>query len=49
MTVGFSDGKLEWRPGAQAGRHKVAISVEDADGAESIQRFELDLSLEDPA
>jgi hypothetical protein len=49
MTVGFSDGKLEWTPGANAGRHKVAISVEDADGAATIQRFELDLSLEDPA
>jgi hypothetical protein len=49
MTVGFSDGKLEWTPGASAGRHKVAISVEDGDGAEAVQRFELDLSLEDPA
>jgi hypothetical protein len=49
MTVGFSDGKLEWTPGAKAGRHKVAISVEDADGAATVQRFELDLSLEDPA
>ena len=49
MTVGFADGKLEWKPGAKAGRHPVAISVEDAAGAASVQRFVLDLSLEDPA
>jgi hypothetical protein len=49
MTVGFSDGKLVWAPGAVTGRYKVAISVEDADGASSVQSFVLDLSLEDPA
>jgi hypothetical protein len=49
MTVGAYDGRLEWAPGPKAGRHKVAISVEDADGASTVQTFVLDLSLEDPA
>jgi hypothetical protein len=47
MTIDDISGKVSWVPSAeQAGAHPVAVTVEDGQGGEDTQRFDLSLGFE---
>lgn len=50
MTVNPVLGEVRWQPAAvQAGAHVVEVAVEDSAGARTVQAFELEVAVENPA
>jgi hypothetical protein len=50
MTITSGYGSIEWRPRRdQGGTHTVEVMVEDADGGQGGQRFEVAVDTSDPA
>jgi hypothetical protein len=48
MTVGPVSGEILWRPStAHAGVHAVEVVVEDSEGANAVQKFEITIEIEE--